>query len=367
MEMGRRRLALPAVLLAGVCLAAVIALRPAAVAAAADALPERLGDAEFWTLIGDLSEPDGNFPFDNFLSNETTIQSVIPALKVRAEPGGAYLGVGPEQNFTYIAALRPRIAFIIDIRRQNMLEHLLYKALIELSSDRAEFLSRLFSRTRLAGVGTTSTVDELFAAARRARSDRGLFQRNLKAVRTQLIDHYGFTLGSEDLDRIEYVYNEFYVHGPDLRYSLTGVSEEFPAYAELMAETDDAGERHGYLATEQNFRFLKELERNNLIVPLVGDFAGPKALRAVGRYLKEHGATVSVFYTSNVEQYLRPDGAWGGFCSNVATLPLDTTSTFIRTVTGPRLGGQEGQYALNPELGNIAGEVGSCGSSDRPR
>ena len=73
------------------------------------------------------------FPSTTSLSNETTFQSVIPTLQARAQPGGAYLGVGPEQNFTYIAALQPKIAFIIDIRRQNLVEHLMYKALFELS------------------------------------------------------------------------------------------------------------------------------------------------------------------------------------------------------------------------------------------
>jgi hypothetical protein len=38
---------------------------------------------------------------------------------------------------------------VLDIRRQNMLEHLTYKALFEMSTDRADFLSRLFSRQRL--------------------------------------------------------------------------------------------------------------------------------------------------------------------------------------------------------------------------
>ena len=69
-----------------------------------------------------------------------------PDAAADARPASAYVGVGPDQNFTYIAALKPRIAFIVDIRRQNMLLHLMYKALIEMSPTREEFLSRLFSR-----------------------------------------------------------------------------------------------------------------------------------------------------------------------------------------------------------------------------
>ena len=75
---------------------------------------------------------------------------------------------------------------------------------------------------------------------------------------------------------------------------------------------------------------MKAMEQKNLIVPIVGDFAGPKALRAVGAFLRDRGATVTAFYVSNVEMYLRNNGVWPVFCANVAALPLDTTSIFIR-------------------------------------
>ena len=88
-----------------------------------------------------------------------------------------------------------------------------------------------------------------------------------------------------------------------------------------------------YLATEANFRTLKEMEVNNLVVPLVGDFAGPKAIKAVGEYLKERKATVTAFYLSNVEPFLfQQNDDWRKFFTNVGTLPLDSSSTFIRSV-----------------------------------
>ena len=97
-----------------------------------------------------------------------------------------------------------------------------------------------------------------------------------------------------------------------------------------MLETDRSGHNYSYLATEQNFRFLKDVEKNNLLVPLVGDFAGDKVIRRVGEYLREHGATVTCFYTSNVEQYLFQTDAWTRFFANVSMMPLDDTSTFVR-------------------------------------
>src|SRR5688572_12660364 len=109
-------------------------------------IPDRLDDSTFWSMVNELSEPGGYFHSDNFVSNELGFQYVIPEMLSSIGTGGVYVGVGPDQNFTYVAALRPRIAFIVDIRRQNMLQHLMYKALIEMSSDRADFLGRLFAR-----------------------------------------------------------------------------------------------------------------------------------------------------------------------------------------------------------------------------
>ena len=300
---------------------------------AADNLPKQLSDRAFWKLVTDFSEPDGFFRSDNFISNETTFQEVIPALAKRVSPNGVYLGVGPDQNFTYITALRPRMAFIIDIRRQNMLEHLMYKAIIEMSEDRADFMSRLFSRQRPDGLDRTTPVNQLFDAYNRAPSSEKLFAKNLQDVLDRLVKRHRFGLSADDLRSIDYIYRAFYSEGPDLRYSFPRQqigARWFPNYMELMTATDLDGQNHSYVASEENFRALREFERNNLLVPIVGDFGGDKAIEAVGRYLREHGATVNFFYTSNVEQYLFQTDAWQRYYRNVAMLPVDNNSTFIR-------------------------------------
>ena len=126
----------------------LLVLPPAITGQGRDTLPASLTDREFWSLIEQFSEPDGYFKSnsgspDNLLSNESMISTVAAALAGGVKPSGVYLGVGPEQNFTYIAAIRPGIAFITDIRRGNLHLHLLYKAIFEMSSDRAEFVARL--------------------------------------------------------------------------------------------------------------------------------------------------------------------------------------------------------------------------------
>jgi hypothetical protein len=304
-------------------------------AAQRNELPARLTDREFWRLVDGFSEANGYFQSDNLVSNEDTFQYVIPELLRIVPPGGTYLGVGPDQNFTYIVALRPRIAFITDIRRGNLQEHLMYKALVELSADRAEFLSRLFSRKRPGGLTPASTAPELFEAYLNVSMSPTLRDDNLKALLDLLARQRGSALSDDDAAGVAYVYDSFVTVGPTLSYAVNSVGRSgparYPSYEDLQMATDGQGVNRGYLATEANFAVLKTMEQDNRIVPIVGDFAGPRALRSVGTYLAEHGATVSVFYTSNVEQYLFQSGVWPAFARNVATLPLDEASTFIRS------------------------------------
>jgi hypothetical protein len=314
------------------CLCAC-AVAPVAVRSG-DSLPAKLSDQEFWALIDDYSEANGYFQSDNLVSNEDTFQFVIPRLLQITKPGGVYLGVGPDQNFTYIAALKPKIVFITDIRRGNLDAHLMYKALFELSADRADFLSRLFSRKRPAGLGADSTAAALFAAFGAVESTQELYDQTWKAMIDLLTRQHGSALAAGDVSGIEHVFSSFSTIGPTLSYAMGGGGRgpmRYPSYQDLQLADDGQGHQRGYIASEENFKILKTIEHENRLVPLVGDFAGPKALRSVGKYLAEHGATVTAFYTSNVEQYLFQNGVWGDFARNVATLPQDDATTFIRS------------------------------------
>jgi hypothetical protein len=323
-----------------------------------DTLPATLSDSEYWALIEQLSEPDGFFRSnsgspDNLLSNESAVSTVAAALASRVKPSGVYLGVGPEQNFTYMAAIRPRIAIITDIRRGNLHLHLMYKAIFEMSANRADFVSRLFTRKRPTGITAQSTARELMSATLSAdRGDDAAYQANLKAIADHLTKTRRLPLGAEDLAGIEYVYRNFHRFGPDIQYTSSIGGRSGTSYATLMATIDAATRtERGYLANEDNFAFVRGMEQKNLIVPIVGDFAGPKALRAVGTFLKGKNATVTAFYVSNVEMYLQNNGVWATFCANVATMPLDAASTFIRP---------EGGRISSGQFGAMAAETAAC-------
>jgi hypothetical protein len=316
-----------------VCLALLVAAPQGA--ATAHGIPARLSDREFWRLVVDMSEAGGHFQSDNLVSNELTFQWVIPELQRHWTEGRAYLGVGPDQNFTYLTALQPSIAFIVDIRRDNLRLQLMYKALIELSPTRGVFLSRLFSRPPPA-LPVDATAGEWLTAFEQVAVSTDALQQTLTLVRNHLIVQHGFALTKEDLSGIEYVMSSFAYGGPSLTYGNVArpagrSGRYYPSYQDLMEATDQAGVARSYLADEVLYGRLRAMQMRNLVVPVVGDFVGTKALRQVGAYLKTHRAVVGTIYTSNVEQYLFQYGTWPAYYENVAALPLDAASLFVRS------------------------------------
>ena len=327
-------------LVAAASAVAIAATVPCVGASGDDTLPASLTNAEFWALSGSLSEPATAFRADwklgdNVLSNETTVSKAAARLEARVKPGGVYLGVGPEQNFTYVAAVRPRLAIITDIRRGNLQLHLLYKAIFETTSDRSEFVALLFARQPARGLPTRATARQLVEGyAATAPVSEPEFQSNLLLLQNHLTASRRLPLTHNDLDGIAVTYRAFYRFGPGINYtSLTsdrsGDEGDLPSYASLMALTDEAGVERSYLATDEDFSFVKALHGKNLIVPVVGDFAGSTSLRAIGQFIRERKAVVSVFYLSNVLMWLPAGGVRQAFCANAAALPVDDASLFV--------------------------------------
>lgn len=296
--------------------------------------PTSLTATEFGALVERLSEPGGHFDTDNLVSNEDSYLHAITGLERHGVRGGTYIGVGPDQNFSYIAAIRPRIAFIIDIRRDNLLEQLLFKALFHPARSRIEFVCLLFGKAAppdTAGWGARD-LEALLGHVTRAPPDSLAAARARRMVGS-LVREFGVRLSAGDLATIERFHRTFIAEGPNLRLTTFNRPERFdyPTYGRLLLETDLTGRRANYLVRESDFQWVKSLEERNLVVPVVGDLAGPKAMAAIGRYLAEHRERVAAFYTSNVEQYLFRGGTFARFARNVAALPHDERSVIIRS------------------------------------
>jgi hypothetical protein len=339
---GRRHIGFFGVL----ALAAMLVAQPVA---APRALPSSLTDADFWALVTDISEPGGYFRItDNFTSNEREVGQLFTMLRERGVQGGVYLGVGPEQNFSYIAATQPDMAFIIDIRRQAVIQHLMFKAAFELSKDRADFISILFSKPRPAGVDSAAPIQALWNAFFASATDPALVTKNHDRVVAHLTKTRKFELTPDESAQLDTVMAAFVQFGPGITTRGAGGGGNTVTFADLTGWSLDANSQvQSFLSTEENFRIVKALHDKNLIVPVSGDFGGTKALRAIGAYLTERSASVNAFYVSNVEQYLFRDSKAPAFYANVATMPLKDSSVFIRP------------YALR----RYAGPAALCGIS----
>ena len=299
-----------------------------------------LSAAEFSRLVRDLSEDGGYFRSDNFTSNETSYLHIVGKLRELSAPGGAYIGVGPEQNFTYIAKVRPRIAFIIDIRRQAIIQHLMFKAIFQLASSRSQYLSLLLSRSlpKDKAPSSDASVTEMLGFFTEAPADGRAYASNLAAIRKAIKEDFQIQLSDVDQASLDYVYKNFRDEGLEIAYRMEGTRGGgwFPSLKELILQADQHGKLGNFLVTKEDYEFVRDLHRKNLVIPVVGDFAGKKALAAIGDYLRKGGFTVTAFYTSNVEQYLFQNGVFADFAKNVRKLPITDKSLFIRAVPNTR-------------------------------
>lgn len=292
--------------------------------------PEHANDARFSALVNELSEPDAYFFSDNFVSNETSYLQIAKTLPDNAPAGSVYVGVGPEQNFSYIAMVKPKLAFIVDIRRGNALVQLLYKAAFEEGSTRAAFLSLMTGRETPTGADETASLDQILTAVRAQKPSEETFA----AIHDKLekrIAGYGVTLSADDTKKIMTAHRAFFDQGLDLRFALHEKNgRSYPTLASLLAEKGPDGKEHGFLSSAETYATLRTMQLEDRIVPVVGDFAGDKAMPGLADYMKREGLALGTFYTSNVEQYLLEPKVWSKWSRNVLAFPRAEGAVFVR-------------------------------------
>ncbi len=291
---------------------------------------------DFAALVERLSESGGYFDSDNLVSNETSYLHVLGALRREGVRGGAYLGVGPEQGFSYIAEVQPEIAFIVDVRRDNLLLHLLLKAMFTTAETRLEYLALLYGRpTPAADLARwrDGSLEELLLYIDAVRPDSAGHAKAHARLMEQ-VTRMGIPLTTEDRVTLRRFHDEFATLGLDIRYrsSNRNARRSYPTARDLYLATDLDNQQGSYLASAARYRVVRELQLQDRVIPLVGDLSGPKAVRAIGDYLRKRGTTVSVFYLSNVEFYLFRSGTFGSFVENVRSLPAGPRSMLVRSV-----------------------------------
>lgn len=292
----------------------------------------------FASLVAGLSEEPGYFDTDNLVSNERSYLHVVPELRALAAQHrrGVYLGVGPDQNFSYIAHLRPSLAIVIDIRRENLLLHLLFKALFREARTRVEYVAMLTGRPTPLELPDWKPrpIEEIVKYIDRTGPLGDADVRELRTRLTRVIDSFGVPLTDRDRATIGRFHRRFIAEGLALQFNTTGRPPQFgyPDLRGLLLEVDRQGRRRSYLASEDDFLFVRRLQEEDRIVPIVGDLSGDTALAAVARFLSQSNLRVAAFYTSNVEFYLFRNNRFADFIANLGHLPRLPGSLIVRSV-----------------------------------
>jgi hypothetical protein len=319
-------------LLLAAALVALVAGAPARQSAAVAA------QDTFAARIAALSEPGGYFDTDNLISNERSFLHVAPELRALAKQAGqsgVYLGVGPDQNFSYIAHVRPSFAIVVDIRRDNLLLHLLFKALFAEAPTRVDYLALLTGREMPLKPGWEgSSIDGIVKYLDGAKPLSSKGASTLQSRLMGRISAFGVPLTPQDRQTILAFHQRFMAAGLSLQFNSTGRSPQFdyPTYRDLVLEVDRNRIRQSFLASEDDFQFVKSMHAKDLILPIVGDLAGNGALASVAKFLTATNRRVSAFYTSNVEFYLFQSGSFPRFVANLARLPHQPGSLIVRSV-----------------------------------
>jgi hypothetical protein len=283
--------------------------------------------ASYGELIRALSEPETGPHGDNFLTNEDSFPRVVGALGRQAPGGGVYVGVGPDQNFTYIARCRPDVSFVLDYRRRNLRLHLLHKALFMLSEDRVAYLTRLTCR-RPGPMPEGPTADQLVGAFEAVPFEGRLLERTRAEV-VRLLRPLG-VLGEDEWEDLATI--QARVAGPGLNARFLALPI-YPTFGQLIRTADRDGRPAHLLATEESYRSVRDAQLGDRVLPLVADLAGDAALPRLADWLRRRGLAVSVVYVSDVEFFLLRGGRFDAYVANLDRLPRAEGALIVRSST----------------------------------
>lgn len=248
------------------------------------------------------AEPASTYNLDCFVTSEVGHNDLLTRCRP-VRQGGAYLGVGPCQNFSYIGALRPACALIVDARIDNLIEHLIFKLVFERARTPAQYLAVLCSRLLPADVPPDPGA--LLPAFDRAPAPAGLFEDNWRVLCRDLADRW--SMPPALMGRAERIYREFHRRG----LSITSVSDELlanldyiPDLRTVIASTSYTGESLHFLTDAERYDYVRELQLSDRIIPLLGNIADPPTIHAANGLLAELSERVSTVYLSNMEEFL---------------------------------------------------------------
>lgn len=311
--------------------------------------------AAFGELVARLSEPEGDFWTDVPLSNEDNFADLLPTLaRARGTEPGVYIGVGPDQNLNLLTAARPELAFIVDIRRDNLLLHLLYRSMFIDTRTPAAWLHLCLGRSApepTPGAGLTLATEPaldaraLIEQVHKAPKDERLHTELLARTLSRMREAWNVPVLEGDEKAMVRMLAAYRDQGLDLHSNRRAL----PSFQTLLEVKDTNGRERHFLADSAAFAYVRELEVQGRVIPVVGDFAGERALAALASFLREQSLTVNAFYASNVEQFLDQSQQWDNWSKNLERLPRREHSLLLRTGLYTEKGAAKNRWIFGAE------------------
>lgn len=210
------------------------------------------------------------------VSNEVYPERFREAL---ADLGGAFVGVGPEQNYFYAGWAKPELLILIDFDDVVVALHGVYQAFFRAAADSGSF------------VALWGDDQEPARQAMRAAAD-----------------------GPGELARLEHAY---------------GLARSF-----VRARLEQARKRYTvlglptFLTDATQYQDLVALVAAGRVRTLRGDLTGKRTMNGIAAALRKLGLPARAIYLSNSEQYFDYDG---GARANLMAQPVDERSLVLRT------------------------------------
>jgi hypothetical protein len=216
--------------------------------------------------------------------------------------------------------------------------HLLFKALFARSTTRVEYLSLLTGRGPPSDGQRwrRSTIRQIAAYVDAQKVVTNSSTDSLRRQLRKALTGFGVPLSAADLDTVDRFHGAFIDEGLDLRFHSFGrpPRPHYPTFRDLLLAVDSTGRTWNYLASEDDFQFLKSLQARDAVIPVVGNVGGTHSMRAISEAIAARGERVTAFYVSNVETYLNRGDDHARFLENVERLPHDGRSVVIRSIFG---------------------------------
>lgn len=311
-------------------------LDPAGPAASAIEQPARAGAAplslEHWRhMVSTLSLPGASSSPGYVCQNGSYLQ-VAKSLVARAPADGVYIGVGQDENLSYIALTRPVLALVVGSNHDQLLLQLMYKALFEIAADRQAFLVGLLGAdgSELRPASPDDRLSLLMDRVGRLPRTEASFESAHRAIQRRVVS-FGLDLGPDANSKLRDVHQAFFRRGLELRHApndRTGNPETFPTLRTVLESVSPDGAVRSFLGTSAYFDSVRRLHASNRIVPLVGTL--PDALPVVAAFLRQRSLEVGVVHVSSTELAIATPQAFAKWTRSLATLPKSKGALFIR-------------------------------------